>query len=821
VSAPTVSVGGDRNVAVTGDVHGIIVTGDDVSIVVRQGPAGTVLDPRRWRRARIRPRRGPAERWPPSFPDHLGRVGEAAALRGGVRAQSVVGEAHVGKTYVVSATFARGASGPHPPHGVVYVYARGLSRPDLLQQVFEELFTCRPPRVPTESELLRALADREALVVADGCDLDHGDAQAVTAALPRSRVVLVSREPRWWDGELTIGGLAEPDALALLARELGAADPGDDVAARAICRLLGGHPLRLRQLAASLRTRPRPLAEVAARLEAAPSAAAELTAGVLETTTARERDVMAVLASYQGETIEGERLEDVAGPGAAAVADGLVERGLAARGSPRYGSTVPAELVPRELRRRADRRTVEDAVTSGRAPGPDLAALLVLLRRLVAEHRTGDVLRLGHRLVPELVRARRFTDWRTVAGWVLHAARSADDLAAQAWALHEAGSHAATAGDTQVAQDLLTQAVRLREQLGDEVGADASRHNLRTVTGAGGFWRGGRGLLLPFVVALLVATAVVARGGADDRLPGTGEEAGSGDLPSDAGQGDEDSAPDGEQETDGVDDEVDDDEVDEVDGDDDGASTGPDEVELEVAPEGEGAGVVTGADGAIACPDRCTATVLAGEEVTLEAEPGDGSVLVDWAVDGCEGTTCTLVLDEDTKVAPRFEPLVDLGVVIEGGTGVVTVAPDGDRCGPEGPCTFRHPVGTAVTLEAEGTDDSIFDRWVGGGCTDDAVCTVVLDQPVDVVATFLPPVVLTVDVSGPGGTVTSEPAGVLCDEGTCTAWFPFGTEVELTPTSAEGHSFSYWADDCDPQMPVCELALTEPRTATAVFEEND
>jgi hypothetical protein len=812
VSAPPVTAGGDRNVAVTGDVHGIIVTGDDVRIVVRQGPAGTVLDPRRWRRAKVRPLRGPAERWPPSFPDHLDRVGEAAALRAGARAQSVVGEAHVGKTYVVSAAFAPGASGAAPPHGVVYVYARGLSHPDLLQRIFEELFTCRPPRVPTAAEIQRALADREALVIADGCDLDHGDAQAVTAALPRSRVVLVSREPRWWDGELTVGGLPEPDALAFLARELGAPEPFDDAAARAICRRLGGHPLRLRQLAAWLRTRPRPLAEVAARLEATTSPTAELTAGLLEDTTDREREVMAALASYQGETIGAERLEDVAGPGAAAVADGLVGRGLTARGSPRYALTVPADVVPHELQRWADRLAVEDAVTSARAADPDLTALLALLRRMVVERRPGDVLRLGHRLVPELVRARRFAAWRTVAGWVLQAARSTDDVPAQAWALHEAGSHAATAGDTKAAQDLLSQAVRLREQLGDEVGADASRHNLRTVTGTGGPWRGGRGLLLPLAIALLVAVVAVATGSVDPFV-GAGEEVVDGNEPVDEDPGDGGATAPG-QEPDDTDGRVD------VDG-DDGTSTGGDVVELEVVPDGEGTGVVTGADGAIVCPDRCTTTVPAGEEVTLEARPDDGSVLGDWAVAGCEGDTCTLVLDADTTVTPRFDPLVELGVAVEGGTGVVTVTPDDRRCGAESPCTFRYAAGTTVRLEAVATDGSVFDGWVGGGCTDGAVCTFVLDQPVDVVARFLPPVELTVEVPEGGGTVTSDPGDLVCGQGPCTASFPFGTEVKLTPTPADGHDFSSWGGDCEPEVTVCELTMTEARTADAVFEEED
>ena len=67
--------------------------------------------------------------------------------------------------------------------------------------------------------------------------------------------------------------------------------------------------------------------------------------------------------------------------------------------------------------------------------------------------------------------------------WALQAARALGNRAAEAWALHQLGTRALCLLDTATARAALTEALRLREALGDEIGAAVSRHNLQILLG--------------------------------------------------------------------------------------------------------------------------------------------------------------------------------------------------------------------------------------------------------------------------------------------------------------------------------------------------
>ena len=75
------------------------------------------------------------------------------------------------------------------------------------------------------------------------------------------------------------------------------------------------------------------------------------------------------------------------------------------------------------------------------------------------------------------------------------------------------------------------------------------------------------------------------------------------------------------------------------------------------------------------------------------------------------------------------------------GNGTVTSLPSGINCdisgGVEsGDCNENYDFDTEVTLTAEASEDSTFDGWSGGGCSGTGDCTVTMDQPHTVTATF-------------------------------------------------------------------------------------
>jgi hypothetical protein len=65
-----------------------------------------------------------------------------------------------------------------------------------------------------------------------------------------------------------------------------------------------------------------------------------------------------------------------------------------------------------------------------------------------------------------------------VLRWILQAGQALGDQAAEAWALHQLGTRSLCLGDSGAAQTTLTQALQLRQALGDRAGAAVTQHNL-------------------------------------------------------------------------------------------------------------------------------------------------------------------------------------------------------------------------------------------------------------------------------------------------------------------------------------------------------
>ena len=207
--------------------------------------------------------------------------------------------------------------------------------------------------------------------------------------------------------------------------------------------------------------------------------------------------------------------------------------------------------------------------------------------------------------------------------------------------------------------------------------------------------------------------------------------------------------------------------------------------------------------------------------VTLTATPAAGSRFVRWEGSGCSGTgTCQVTLGSEATVTATFEKLPVLSVAITGsGAGSVESSPSGIAC--PATCSQAYPPGTPVTLTAVASAGSRFLGWEGSGCSGTGTCQVTMSSDVAVTATFqpLPPVTLTVALTGSGsGSVSSSPSGIACP-GTCSYAYAPGTPVTLTAVAPAGSRFAGWEGSGCSGTGTCQVTLGSDATVTAMFEK--
>jgi hypothetical protein len=148
----------------------------------------------------------------------------------------------------------------------------------------------------------------------------------------------------------------------------------------------------------------------------------------------------------------------------------------------------------------------------------------------------------------------------------------------------------------------------------------------------------------------------------------------------------------------------------------------------------------------------------------------------------------------------------------------VTSSPGGIDCGAA--CSARFAEGTAVTLVPNPVPrTSVFAGW-GGACAGSGACTVAVDGPKSVSASFAKATTLTLNPSGTGvGTLTA--AGATCTTGApCPVDVAYGTTVTVSATADASSVFKSWTG-CTPTAgdpATCSLGTSYPATVSGRFE---
>jgi hypothetical protein len=157
---------------------------------------------------------------------------------------------------------------------------------------------------------------------------------------------------------------------------------------------------------------------------------------------------------------------------------------------------------------------------------------------------------------------------------------------------------------------------------------------------------------------------------------------------------------------------------------------------ITVAKAGTGSGTVASSPAGISCGATCGAAFAGGTPMTLTATAATGSTFAGWSGGGCAGAgVCTFVLNGARTVTATFTlQSRHLTVLKTGnGRGTVTSAPAGIGCGTA--CNLGFPYGTAVTLTAKPTPNSIFSGW-SGACAGKAGCPLSMTLDRTATATF-------------------------------------------------------------------------------------
>lgn len=167
----------------------------------------------------------------------------------------------------------------------------------------------------------------------------------------------------------------------------------------------------------------------------------------------------------------------------------------------------------------------------------------------------------------------------------------------------------------------------------------------------------------------------------------------------------------------------------------------------------------------------------------------------------------------------RLHDKTDLLTVTTVGSGTVAAFP-GTLTGGKG----NYVSGSTVQLTATPVGGATFTGW-SGACSGTGACSVVINGPVNVTATFTMSYALTVSVAGVG-TVTSVPSGsISCNSpsGTgCNGSYLDGTPITLTTTSPWYTLSGLWSGGtCSGSTTVdCSFIMSNNRTVTATFIPN-
>ena len=431
---------------------------------------------------------------PPAFPRFQGRPAEVAAAIAAIQANQLVilsGPGGIGKSALLRHLAHHQQVTTSRPDGILYLHhCRSLT--DLQQSLIDQFYRSTPPVLPTQEELGSLLKEQQVVLLLEDCQLTAEEYAELRALLPHSPCVVVAPAGLGQQraGEIALNGLSWPDSLAVVEQELGSLLPEPTRLVESLWQLLRGHPQRLRQAVALVREDSIPLTKVVKKLQSdhpAQSLAGLVLSGLPKT----QRWIVALLVAMHGVSLTAEQIAVMSGPPNPQTSlQALLQRYLIQLDGQRYRLAsslvdlleVDFDAVP--WMERVLEHLVPWADQYRHLPKFILAEQEVILHTLrwaIERELWVDGLRLVRSLEGTLSLSKQWHTWEQVLQWGLQAAWALEDAKAEAWALHQLGTRAAGLEDVTTAYDALSQALRLRNSLGDVIGSQLTQNNLELV----------------------------------------------------------------------------------------------------------------------------------------------------------------------------------------------------------------------------------------------------------------------------------------------------------------------------------------------------
>jgi hypothetical protein len=436
-----------------------------------------------------KPRALPVLLRPRPFLNLIGReqeVGTIVALLKAATPTEICGPEGIGKTSLLRYLSHRPEVSLLFPDGVVYLAARSKPVSDLLQSLYDAFYDSGATVKPTEAQITHDLQDKRALIVLDDVKLTRDDLEEMMDVVSGSTFLFSAEEQLLWsEGEsIALAGLGTIKAIALIENKLGRSLSSEEkAAAETLCHLLAGHPLKLLQCLGQVKQRLQSLEEIVRQYR---SNACELDAY-----TESDRQVLAVLSTVGQAGLQAQQVAEITGlPDAPAVLQGLHQQDRVQLEGDRYSiKESEATLLASQWNLHPDFQNVlayfiQFAEHHKKQPDcihREAEALLKLLQMAAEAELWTEVLSLGQSIENAFALKKQWGAWENILQLGLQAARETGQKAAEALMLHQIGTRAVCIGEQEVAQQALSQAIEIRESMGDRIGAAISRHNLQTL----------------------------------------------------------------------------------------------------------------------------------------------------------------------------------------------------------------------------------------------------------------------------------------------------------------------------------------------------
>jgi len=434
---------------------------------------------------------------PRAFPSLLDRENEFGAIRKASQLPlpiSVWGQQGIGKTSFIR-HLAHTLDAGNFTSGLVYLNASTFGYEDLLQALFDTFFDSDPSYKPNTVEILHALQNIKALIFFDDLQIGRDEAASILDAAPSSLFILSSTERSLWgEGEaISLPGLPENEALKLFEKELSRPlSDQEKPTALKICSMLQGHPLQILQAASLAREKGEPVEVLLREIASEKSENKSMAYVSMANFNDSEKQILALLAAAGGNIVSLEHIKGIfKGGNEQRDIQRLVTLGLVQAHSPRY--SITNDLVA-SISAAWDITSWQDILLNyainwlSQQPASALieesSGLLIHTIRNAGERKKWrEVIQLGRALEKFMVYYKRWQTWSDILKLILTAAKALNDGKTQAWALHQLGSRALYMGYASEAKTLLSQALNIRQAIGDKAGMAITQHNINTLNG--------------------------------------------------------------------------------------------------------------------------------------------------------------------------------------------------------------------------------------------------------------------------------------------------------------------------------------------------